>query len=978
MGKILKRYTKQLLAVFFLIVATVMTTSYIMQEQLNGVLIDIHFKKLSAVKTVLKENIKQYFDDKSKSIHTLAESRDVKSALIDFEHAYGRIEDEYDGTIEADRLLRLIDKHKQRVHNQIPNASAPRLSEEYFPKNKSGLILQNLYVLDNPFESKSRWLFHASNAKLSYDTVHKKYHDTFVDFLKRYGLYDIFLIDKEGNIVYSVYKELDFGTNLKNGVYAKSPLADAYRAALQKGTLFFSDYKPYEPSYNQPAAFFVQPIFVDGEVKGAIAFQIAIDGLDSIMTFNQQWETMGLGDTGEAYLVGQDVLMRSNSRFRFSIDNPLVKELGTSVGVLNVKSKAVEDALDQKSGQAIIADYRGEEVLSSYTYVDVFGHIWGLVVEVDKKEVDENIALTIRTFLVYGILMAMLAIILIGYILVRLIVRPIEKLEEKLDSTVNQKAKEIQKITAILNEYKYALDEAAIVSKTDTRGIIKDVNDAFCKISGYSRDELIGQPHNIVRHPDNLKSVFEELWRTIKNRQPWHGVLKNRKKNGGDYVVKSTIVPILDDQNNIVEYISIRTDISELISKEKQLIEQATDELTKLPNRIKLLEDLSEGDDERKLAIIQIEKFKEINDFYGFDKGDMLLLSISSTMQGIVLDIGATLYVIGQGEFALMVRHGVPMEPFVKTLENMSTYFDHNIIVIGSDSFNISVSIGIAKGNGTKLFYNAEMALRKAFEGSKTLVSFENEDDFGKEYENNIRMTKKIKEAIKNDDILVFAQIIKPNFEGAKPKYECLIRMFDKENKKVLSPFFFLDIAKKARLYPTLTKIVIEKSFDYFKDTKDEFSINLSIEDVLSHDIVTYLKKKLDYYKIGHRVVIELVESEGIENFDEVHAFIREFKGYGCKIAIDDFGTGYSNFEYLMKLDADYIKIDGSLIKNIDTDKNARIVVELILDFAKRMDVYTIAEFVHSDSVYQTVKSMGVDYVQGYYLGEPQELNTIG
>ena len=136
-------------------------------------------------------------------------------------------------------------------------------------------------------------------------------------------------------------------------------------------------------------------------------------------------------------------------------------------------------------------------------------------------------------------------------------------------------------------------------------------------------------------------------------------------------------------------------------------------------------------------------------------------------------------------------------------------------------------------------------------------------------------------------------------------------------------------------------------------------------------------KKKIDYYKIGHRLVLELVESEGIENFDDVHSFIQEFKGYGCRIAIDDFGTGYSNFEYLMKLDVDYIKIDGSLIKNIDTDESAQLVVELIIDFAKRMNIKTIAEFIHNDSVYQKIKSLGIDYSQGYHLGEPKFLDEI-
>lgn len=132
-----------------------------------------------------------------------------------------------------------------------------------------------------------------------------------------------------------------------------------------------------------------------------------------------------------------------------------------------------------------------------------------------------------------------------------------------------------------------------------------------------------------------------------------------------------------------------------------------------------------------------------------------------------------------------------------------------------------------------------------------------------------------------------------------------------------------------------------------------------------------FLKKKIKDYRIGHRLVLEIVESEGIENFDYVNRFIEDVKALGCKIAIDDFGTGYSNFEYLLKLKADYIKIDGSLIKNLDHDKDAELIVRLLLDFAKHQNIQTIGEFVHSDAVYQKVKSMGIDYSQGYYLGEP-------
>ncbi len=157
-----------------------------------------------------------------------------------------------------------------------------------------------------------------------------------------------------------------------------------------------------------------------------------------------------------------------------------------------------------------------------------------------------------------------------------------------------------------------------------------------------------------------------------------------------------------------------------------------------------------------------------------------------------------------------------------------------------------------------------------------------------------------------------------------------------------------------------------------FHKKEFEFSVNLTIDDILNIEIQDYIFELLNKYGIGERVVFEIVESESIENFNQVVSFIRNVKEFGCKIAIDDFGTGYSNFEYLMKLEADYIKIDGSMIKNIDTDNNAKMVVETIVNFAKKMNMKTIAEFVENEEILKIVNELGIDYSQGYYFSAPK------
>ena len=145
------------------------------------------------------------------------------------------------------------------------------------------------------------------------------------------------------------------------------------------------------------------------------------------------------------------------------------------------------------------------------------------------------------------------------------------------------------------------------------------------------------------------------------------------------------------------------------------------------------------------------------------------------------------------------------------------------------------------------------------------------------------------------------------------------------------------------------------------------------VEDILNKEIYNFILKKLEESHIGKNIVFEIIESEGIENFDQVLEFINDVKQYGAKISIDDFGTGYSNFEYLMKLKVDYIKIDGSMIKNIDSDKNSQMITNSIVSFARSMNIKTVAEFVHSKNVAEKVRELEVDFSQGYYFGEPTD-----
>lgn len=163
-----------------------------------------------------------------------------------------------------------------------------------------------------------------------------------------------------------------------------------------------------------------------------------------------------------------------------------------------------------------------------------------------------------------------------------------------------------------------------------------------------------------------------------------------------------------------------------------------------------------------------------------------------------------------------------------------------------------------------------------------------------------------------------------------------------------------------------------EKSFKAFEGLPYKFSINLSSDDIMDGDTYRFILKTLETTKMGKQVIFEIVESEDIQNYRKISEFIVAVRAFGAKIAIDDFGSGFSNFSYLTKINMDYVKIDGSLIRDITNDIQSEIVVETIIDFAKKLGIKTVAEYVHSNDVQAKVIAMGIDYSQGYYISEPE------
>lgn len=524
----------------------------------------------------------------------------------------------------------------------------------------------------------------------------------------------------------------------------------------------------------------------------------------------------------------------------------------------------------------------------------------------------------------------------------------------------------------LLEQYKSAVDSSAIVSKTDVDGHITYVNGEFCRISGFSTDELIGATHALVRHPDTPDSTFVDMWRTIRSGNIWKGVIKNRNKSGHTYYVNSTMVPIFDETGAICEFMSVRHDVTDLVEKESQLRRQTTDALTGLPNRQKLLADLKDAE-RCSLALVNIIDFSEINEYFGYRTGDRLLQYLAVRLDAHLQE-GMQLYRLAGDEFAVLGAADKLESSFEDFCHHLIKVVEQQALQVDEQEFSISIAVGAASGDNA--FIEADIALHCARDNQRSFEMFDGESRLKQQIESNIRWVKRIRDAISDDRIQVYAQPIINASTGVASKYECLMRL-QAEDGKVYTPYFFLESAKRARLSTALTRIVIRKAFEFFAQRNDDFSINLTAHDILDSETAELLLQRAVEQGVASRLILELVESEGIENFEQVSQFLGRARAIGCRIAVDDFGTGYSNFEYLLKLEIDYIKIDGSLIRHVDTDRNSRVVAETVVDFARRLELETVAEFVHSNEVKAVVEEMGVDYLQGFLLGEPAPLDQL-
>ena len=399
-------------------------------------------------------------------------------------------------------------------------------------------------------------------------------------------------------------------------------------------------------------------------------------------------------------------------------------------------------------------------------------------------------------------------------------------------------------------------------------------------------------------------------------------------------------------------------------------------QVTNLPNKTALIKEISNPNEIRELFLIKIDNFGMNENFYGASLVERLEIEFVKNLHLHSHLIGKyEAYHLSSGKYALLLNLGAGLNKDIVT--EFCTHFTEDVkktkYSYHEYHFDVNVTMSFAFGSHA-LYEDANAVLTTAVNEKKDfLLSYDVIGSIKNNLKENLQMLKTIKMALKDDKILPYFQPIYNMHTNKTNRYEALVRMIDEEGNLIPPGPYFLEVAKKGKLYSQVTKVLFQKVLEQIRIHQCEISVNLSSLDIEDHTMSEYLLELLEQNDdITDKLIFELLEDKDTQDYHYVNSFIKKARKKGVKIAIDDFGSGYSNFIRIIEFEPDIIKIDGSLIENIESAKSSRRTVEAIKIFADKIGAKTVAEYVINEEVFNIIKEIGIDYAQGYYIGKPE------
>jgi len=399
----------------------------------------------------------------------------------------------------------------------------------------------------------------------------------------------------------------------------------------------------------------------------------------------------------------------------------------------------------------------------------------------------------------------------------------------------------------------------------------------------------------------------------------------------------------------------------------KRITSTYRDPLTDLPNYFQIKEDIEANKEKNDLLIFNISEFSKINMLYGHGTGDKLIKEIMTRL--VNMDDAIQVYRIYGDEFGIIFS-GTKREKILELFDKDIVQYSYHA---KDDEIILSFYGSVAPITPHVLEYcEYGLMISKKHHGHITNMDHVTEKTL-QHYAAKITLSQELRLAFMDNRIIPHFQGILDLKSNKITKYEVLMRIQDL-NGKILEPKDFLEHLQGMYLYPEVTKLIIQKAFEAFKDNDFEFSVNLSFTDIINAEtkgfILSILKRNPD---VACRCTFELLENEAIINPKEVVEFFEMLRSYGVKIALDDFGSGYINYDTIFQFDIDYIKIDGLITHSLLTDHRSLVLVKSIITVAAELGAQTIAEFIDSKELLEAVSSMNIDYAQGYYVNYPSK-----
>lgn len=545
-----------------------------------------------------------------------------------------------------------------------------------------------------------------------------------------------------------------------------------------------------------------------------------------------------------------------------------------------------------------------------------------------------------------------------------------------------------------LKDIEFALNESAIVAITDQKGIIQFVNDKFCEISKYKREELIGQDHRIVNSGYHDKEFMKNVWKTIGSGKIWRGEFRNKAKDGTFYWVDTTIVPFLNSNGKPYQYIAIRYDITEKKKIQKEMERMAyIDSLTGVPNRNSLNKYIrhyikAKRKSQMAILFLDIDRFKSINDHYGHFVGDLLLEEVGTRLKACVPN-EHTIFRQGGDEFIIILEDFKSQndvesiaQSIVEELSKPYNISGRRILASTSIGVSISPKMNVTHENQLiieSLIKQADTAMYHAKRKGGNQYCF-NTDKQMIELENYYKMEHELlKPSVMNEFYLVYQPIVQLKTNKIIG-FEALIR-WNNSKLGLVPPSEFIPILEDNGEIITVGEWVIKSACKQMKEwlenglSLERISVNVSPVQFNHRSFVQEIIHILHETKLDPKY-LELEITEGmLLNIDEALETLKELKKIGVHIAIDDFGTGYSSLYYLKHLPVDKMKIDQSFTRTLN--KDGEIIVDTIIAMANNLNFIVTAEGIETDDQLNYLSTKKCDEGQGYYFSRPMLADEV-